>query len=230
MKPLVMFLPFALFSCADRPLIYTGTQFSIHASGVKNEVPEKLAVGYDRSEYVWLPRGGASSIQGAYDAEYRFPQSLAVSELLITGKAAAGEKTAPNEKDENRDSDLIVSTNTKANLGVEGLPTDGNAGFSFNFGYKRSVLALFPKQANDSANGELPSTYTDLTLHANSGISPLNNPRAIAEERQIKAGNQGARIVQTIATGAAAENLAIKDKGKLRERIAAGLDKKAASP
>lgn len=220
MKAAIIPLSLVLVSCAERPLIYTGSQFGVHASGLKNEIPEKLSVAYDRSEYVWLPKGGSSSVQGAYDAEYRYPAGIAVSELLVTGPAAAGE-TGDGKDDGNKKSDLIVSTNTKTNLGLEGMPSDGNS-FSLNFGFKRSVLALFPKQAQ--AEGDLPSTYTDMSLHANGFLRKLTNPLAIAESRQIAGDAFGARIVQTVATGRAAENLTQGETGtKLRARIATGL-------
>ncbi len=223
MKAAALFLiSCVLLSCAQRPLIYTGSQLGIHASGLKNEIPEKLSVGYDRAEYAWLPKGGSSSVQGSYDAEYRYPAGIAVSELLITGPAASGETPEISEQDGNKDSDLIVSTNTKTNLGLEAMPSDGNS-FSLNFGFKRSVLALFPLQRKDNPTGELPSTYTDLSLHANGFSKKLGNPQAIAESRQMTGDTSGARIVQTIATGAAAENLTKKDADKLRSRIAAGL-------
>ncbi len=226
MKAALIPIFFALLSCADRPLVYTGSQLGVHASGLKNSVPEKLSVGYDRNEYAWLPKGGSSSVQGSYDTEYRYPASIAISESLITGKAAAGEISEHQVEDGNRESeesDLIVSTNTKTNLGIEGAPTDGSS-FSFNFGFKRSVLALFPRQKDPTSNGELPSSYTDISVHANGALGKLNNPQAIAESRQMTGDFSGARIVQTIATGKAAENLTHGEEGEnLRSRIAAGL-------
>lgn len=220
MKAIFLIFPCILLSCAQRPLIYTGSQLGIHASGLKNEIPEKLSVAYDRTEFAWLPKGGSSSVQGTYDAEYRYPAGIAVSELLITGPAAAGETSDPALTGD-KNSDLIVSTNTKTNLGIEAMPSDGNS-FSLNFGFKRSVLALFPKQ-ND-ASGDLPSTYTDLSLHANGFGRKLNKPQAIADSRQMTGDGSGARIVQTIATGRAAENLAQSETGdKIRDRISAGL-------
>lgn len=223
MKAALLPLPLVLLSCAQRPLIYTGTQVGIHASGLKNEIPEKLSVGYDRTEYAWLPKGGSSSIQGTYDAEYRYPAGIAVSELLITGPAASGEDQGSTAQDGNKDSDLIASTNTKTNLGLEAMPSDGNS-FSLNFGFKRSALALFPKQGKDNRDGELPSTYTDLSLHANGLSKKLDNPQSIAGSRQMTGDGSGARIVQTIATGEAAEHLTKGETGtSLRNRIAAGL-------
>ncbi len=228
MKLATFLLPLIFISCADRPLIYTGSQLGVHASGLKNSIPEKLSLGYERNEYAWLPKGGASSVQGSYDAEYRYPSSIAVSELLITGPAASGEKAELTNQGANKKSNLIVSTNTKTNFGIEGAPTDGSS-FSFNFGFKRSVLALFPRQ-NDPPNstdknipGELPSTYTDVSVHANGIASNLKNPQSIATSRQMKGEASGARIVQTIATGEAAENLAKADADQLRARVAAGL-------
>lgn len=221
MKAILLIFPCLILSCAQRPLIYTGSQLGIHASGLKNEIPEKLSVAYDRTEYVWLPKGGSSSVQGSYDAEYRYPAGIAVSELLITGPAAAGGVSDPAIDGENKKSDLIVSTNTKTNLGIEAMPSDGNS-FSLNFGFKRSVLALFPRQ--NGMREDLPSTYTDLSLHANGFGRKLNNPQAIADSRQMTGDGSGARIVQTIATGRAAENLTLSETGdKIRDRIAAGL-------
>ncbi len=221
MKIASLLLPLTVVSCAHRPLIYTGTQLGVHASGLKNNVPEKLSFGYDRNEFAWLPKGGASSIQGSYDAEYRYPAGIAVSELLITGPAAAGEKGEDQDK-ENKKSDFIISTNTKTNLGLEGPATDGTS-FAMNFGFKRSVLALFPEQKDPNLNTDLPSSYTDVSVHANGMGQNLNNPQSIAASRQMKGDATGARIVQTIATGEAAENLATSDADELRVRIAAGL-------
>jgi hypothetical protein len=216
MKYSLLPISLLLFSCADRPLIYTGSQFAVHASGLKNEIPEKLSVGYDRTEYAWLPKGRSSSVQGSYDAEYRYNGGIAVSDQLITGPAAGGDSTEETYKN----SDLIVSTNTKTNLGIEAVPSDGK-GPSFNFGFKRSVLALFPKQTESN---DLPSTYTDMTLHANGWAKNLVSPKGIATSRHIVGDAPGARIVQTIATGVAAENLSAGAEGvNLRKRMAAGL-------
>lgn len=261
MKPIrLMYLAPAawLASCTDRPLIYTGSNFGVHAAGMKSEIPEKLNVGYERSEYAWMPRGGASSVRGSYDAEYRYPANIAVSEKLITGPAA---RQNPMEQDENEEergkaSDLVLSTNTRVNLGIEGAPSDG-PGFSFNFGFKRAVLALFPSNSKQSAannntadaapfmgdegapyagmpssnteDGELASTYTDLSIHA-AGFGKFVNPLGIARQRQLTGSAGGARTVQTIATGRAAKLVAKKELEAQQARRAEQLSRDVAPP
>ena len=173
-----LFLPVALLaSCAERPLIYTGSHFGVQASGLKSQIPEKVSLGYERSEFAWLPRGGASSVRGSYDTEYRFPSSVAISEKLITGLAAnanpanhSDDSHNNNEENRGKDSDLILSTNTRMNLGLEGAPSDGPS-FSFNFGFKRAVLALFPKA---------DPVKKEPTVVNNNGITNFMNPEDAA--------------------------------------------------
>lgn len=247
-----------LASCTDRPFIYTGSNFGVHAAGMRSEVPEKLNVGYERSEYAWLPRGGSSSLRGSYDAEYRYPANIAISEKLITGPAA---RRNPMEEDANEEgrgkaSDLVLSTNTRVNLGIEGSPSDG-PGFSFNFGFKRAVLALFPSPGNGAVNGqtsdaarfmgpegepyqdeppadttgdgELASTYTDFSIHA-AGFGKFVNPRGIAADRQLRGNSGGARTVQTIATGRAAKLVAAKELTDQQKRRSEQLKAKVETP
>jgi hypothetical protein len=232
-----------LSSCLNRPVIYTGTQLGVHAHGVKEGVPQKASIGYDRSEFAWLPRGRHSSVKGAFDAEFRGFSGLAISDLLATGAAAGGDPDAginvePNES-------LVVSTTTKFNLGLEAGTTDG-ASPSLNAGLKRSVFAIFPsaKRANptpgnvdilagdpSSTKEDLPSTYTDLSVHASGLTAKVKEPKGIDLERRLSS-DTGVRTVQTVATGEAATRLGqTGNKGeagrKLNKIVRAGLGIKA---
>jgi len=214
-------LPFGLLiSCADRPILLTSSQFAVHATGLKSEVPEKVTVGFDRSEFGWFPHGEHTSVLGNYDTEYRYPGAIAISELLVTGNAAACDDRLGSPTDDTPvldQSPLIVSTNTRTNLGAELGGSDGSA-FSFNFGFKRAVLALFPRQPPTSSE-ELPSTYSDIAVHTGLGAArSIAEPRSIGKERRLTTPS-GARITQTIATGSAAEKLAASRKDYIANTV-----------
>lgn len=217
----LLLVPVLLVSgCLNRPVIYTGTQFGAHVQGIKNSVPEKLTVAYDRSEYAWLPRGAESSVKAGFDAEYRGLAGLAISDVLATGAAAGGSQ----EDVETEPQSLVVSTTTKFNLGLDaGGGTDGAAP-SANAGLKRSVFALFPATRGAS---DLPSAYADMSIHASGLTEKIAAPKGIDPARHLKAEN-GVRVVQTIATGRAATLLGNKgasadDASLLDKRLRAGI-------
>jgi hypothetical protein len=230
-------------SCLQRPVIYTGSQLGVHAQGVKEGIPQKATLGYDRIEFAWLPRGKHSSIKAAFDAEYRGFHGLAVSDLLATGAAAGGSPGAEVASEPNQS--LVVSTTTKFNMGLEAGTTDGNAP-SLNAGLKRSVFAVFPEAKRSASSPvvvnplsnypsseqqDLPSTYTDLSVHASGLAAKIPAPKGIDEKRRLSS-ETGVRIVQTVATGEAATRLGqTGNKGeagkKLNKIIRAGLGLKA---
>ncbi len=218
-NPLILLLIAGLLpSCLQRPVIYTGSQLGVHAQGVKEGVPQKASFGYERTEFAWLPRGKHSSVKAAFDAEYRGFNGLAVSDLLATGAAAGG---VPNPEDNSEpNQSLVVSTTTKFNMGLEAGTTDGIAP-SLNAGLKRSVFAVFPEAKRtpsspvvvnplsnypSSQQKDLPSTYTDLSVHASGLTAKIPAPKGIDEKRRLSS-DTGVRIVQTIATGEAATRL-----------------------
>jgi hypothetical protein len=224
MKPhaaLLLTIALLVSGCLNRPVVYTGTQFGAHVQGVKNSVPEKLTVAYDRSEYAWLPRGAESSVKAGFDAEYRGLAGVAISDLLATGAAAGG---SPDAVVETEPQSLVVSTTTKFNLGIDaGGGTDGAAP-SANVGLKRSVFALFPATKGAS---DLTPAYADLSIHASGLTEKIAAPKGIDPARHLKADN-GVRVVQTVATGTAATLLGNKgasadDASPLDKRLRAGM-------
>jgi hypothetical protein len=233
MKSLSTLLLLSLLnSCADRPIVYVGTQLGLHAQGVKDGYPNKVSVGYDRQELAWLPDANRSDLVGGFDGEVSGINGIAVAEVLATGEAAAGE---PSEADVASDvsspakyapftKTLIVSTTTKFNLGIEAASSDG-ASPSLNAGLKRSVLALFP--ALDGNSGEnIPSTYSDITVHASGFRGAHENPKGIPNEKRRLTTGKGVRVVQTIATGKAATLVCEKEGKQLIEGVIGEIGKK----
>jgi hypothetical protein len=189
-----------LVSCTDRALIYTGTQAALNVQGIKNNVPEKVSIGYDRNEFGWFPNGANSSARGSFDAEFSPTSGLAISDSLTTGEAAGGDPV--DEKDVSRQC-MLVTSSSKFNLGIEAGNPDGVAP-TFNAGFKRSIFALFPK-----TKGELPSTHTAMSVHASGLTGKIDKPKGLSAQQHLQSEN-GVRVVQSIATGDAAVNLVNK--------------------
>lgn len=197
MKATIPLFAILLASCTDRSLIYTGTQTGLHVQGVKNNVPEKISIGYDRNEFGWFPNGGNSSARGAFDAEFSPASGLAISDSLSTGEAAGG--TSSSEEEIAKQC-LIVTSSSKFNLGIEAGNPDGVAP-SFNAGFKRSIFALFPH-----TKGELPSAHTAMSVHASGLATKIAAPNGLDPNQRLQSAT-GVRVVQSIATGQAAVNL-----------------------
>lgn len=200
MKASLLLPFFMLVSCTDRSLIYTGTQGGLHVQGIKNNVPEKVSIGYDRNEFGWFPNGANTSAQGSFDAEFSPTSGLAIADSLTTGGAAGGELVSEEEIAKQC---MLVTSSSKFNFGIEAGNPDGVAP-SFNAGFKRSIFVLFPRTQK-----ELPSTHTALSVHASGLTGKIDKPKGLSTQQHLKSGN-GVRVVQSIATGQAAVNLVNK--------------------
>lgn len=217
-------LMLGLTQCAQqRPFVATSSQVAAHASGLTQGIPNKLKLGYGRREVVHLPEGlnNGDGVAGSLDAEYRSFGGAAISETLSTGEAAkllvakeGQPKESKKKKFQSGCGERFVSTNTRFNLGLEGIGVDG-AGPSVNFGFRRSILALFAP-VNKKCDPALPSTYADVSIHVGRTIPgiPQVDPRGIARERRLSKVVSGARIVQHVATGKAAEYLAASNEAR----------------
>lgn len=228
MAPLVCLSALLLCQCTTRPLVATSTQFGANVSGSTSTVVNKATIGYSRSELAYLPNGTGqkSGVVGAFDAEARWFKGNALSETLITGKAAVGNTSADDglydqftgksnepEVSENK----IVSTNTRSNFGIEAAGSDG-AGPSMNFGFRRAVVAIFgsPRAKKDDPDSVkvLPSTYADVSIHAAGLTGSQFTPKGISAGRHLDDGATGSRTVQRIASGRAAALLTDRDETK----------------
>ncbi len=197
---LLLFPLVLLTSCTDRSLIYTGTQGGIHVQGIKNNVPEKVSIGYDRNEFGWFPNGANTSARGSFDAEFSPTSGLAIADSLTTGEAAGGGIVSEEEISKQC---MLVTSSSKFNLGIEVGNPDGVAP-SFNAGFKRSIFALFPR-----THKELPSTHTAMSVHASGLAGKIDKPKGLSTQQHLNSGS-GVRVVQSIATGQAAVNLVNK--------------------
>lgn len=202
-------LSIVLPSCADRPLVYVGSQLGAHAQGINDGYPSKLSLGYDRTELTHLPNAPNQPVMGGFDGEIAGLKGIAISEILATGDAASG-NSIPTQDCGHQDNtkpfshSMVVSTNSKFNLGMEMASTDG-ASPSLNAGFKRSVLAIFP-----ACNQAMPSVYADISVHSSGLRGKIDTPNGIPNgERRLTPAN-GTRVVQTLAIGPAAVELGKK--------------------
>jgi len=191
------FLPlFLVASCADRPVVYTGTQLGAHVQGIKENVPQKVSLGYDRTELAWIPNGNAATVKGLFDGEFHPLAGAAIRDELATGDAASNKATNGNWEPQS----MLVSTSSNVNLGINASQADG-ASPSFNFGFKRSALSLFPK-----SNSDLPPTRSAFSVHSSGLTSKIEKPQSLTEKQWLQSPN-GIRITQAIATGKAAQKV-----------------------
>lgn len=234
-------------SCANRPVVVTSSQVGAHVSGTSTTAPNKSTFGYARSEWVHLPKGVShGGIVGSLDTEFRNFSGAAITETLITGDAASAIMSdntppqplvaqdgisspmdlisIPQKKIQGLPNSKVISTNTRANLGIEAGGSDG-AGPSFNFGFRRAVAAIFAPPKETKKDGVvtdvLPSTYADISIHAGGINGNTIQAKAIPGARRIDDGAIGSRTVQRIATGRAAALLANQPETKsfIRKQI-----------
>ena len=239
---IVTCLLLALCGCAGRNVVFaTNTVLGVDVSGTISQQPDHVSIAYDRQEVVYVPKRkigqaqpiSAPSTSGRLDAEVSFWEGVAVAELFATGRAAEQLATA-RMADPSRAAattqvpPMLVLTRSKVGLIVD-MPKEELLSPSMTFGYKRQNLAAVPVQ------GDLvPAVYADISVHSKGflGINGMT-PSGIPAERRISSGagadGGGMRIVQTIATGAAAESVAGSNREVILKRIFDGSEPLVAS-
>lgn len=196
--------------CRSNRLVFaTQTSIGMDVSGT-SEMPNHVSFSFDRYEAAIVPRktnGEAHSVFGGMDADMRWFGPHTIKQTFATGDAAkiatmAETTPLPATKAPNDTSALIFYTGTTYGLnlsaGEQAMPPN------LLLGYRRTEAAVIPVP---DPGQEVRSVYADIVIdsskssdHASTNFSKLG----------------GVRIVQSFATGAAANALAqtraVRDK------------------
>lgn len=210
-----------LAGCTSNRLVFvTQSSIGMDVSGTA-QMPNHVSFSFDRYEAAIVPRkadGEAHSVYGGMDADMRWIGPHAIRQTFATGEAAKIATQAGSQKladTTNQDiAPLIFLTATTYGLnlsvGEQSMPPN------LLVGYRRTEAAVIP--VPDPAQ-EVRSVYADVHINTTGSTNPVTtNASSLG----------GVRIVQSFATGAAANALARTKSVQSKLSNAASLDPRVA--
>ncbi|MBI5938694.1 MAG: hypothetical protein HY850_12720 [Betaproteobacteria bacterium] len=245
MKPSALYLLAAplVFTagCATESLFFS-TKSSIGIDVSATNGAPRANIGYDRTEVAIVPAkadGDAHSVLGGIDADLSLNQ-VRIKQLFATGEAAklAADKpgktvqasgTPAEKKPAPRKFGQPIVFATDASLSLINVQIDNNGlpGFGSML-YRRSEATLIPVKPGQE---EVASVYADISIDTSSKDENRPDSGESWIEREVgqhptRFSGFGVRIVQSFATGEAAEKLVKADE--IREKLTKAAKSKAA--
>lgn len=178
--------PLLLASCSNDAILTTSTSVGVSVDGdVTEAVPDHASLGFRRRELVYNGKSKNSNHQSMLaklDSTTTWLQGIAIREQSATGSAAeyiAGRQPDTVKNDPNStpgspspspistasftsSKPLTYLSDTTLGFKTNLIPGEGNDTANMVLGYKRK----FVTRTAPNSEGTLPSTYSDVTIHA----------------------------------------------------------------
>lgn len=212
----IIFITLNLISCAspDRVVFVTSTEIGVGADAKTGNVN----IGYDRNEMIVGPAypdtGASPPVYGRIESNLEVFEPE-IKQLYATGNAAhiaTGSSTtgtigtAPAMTGKRK----LMFFGTSTNVGFK-MHFTSNAPDSINLGYKRRELSVIPLQDKDPTTNK-PDKYASVIA----GIGMTTSSTNLS--------GSGIKLSQFIATGSAAENVAMQSKNIFTKESSDALD------
>lgn len=226
---LILSVPVMLTTGCTKKLVFsTNSTIGLNVSGTA-EVPSKVAFSYDRQEAAIVPKkhdDTAHSVYGGLDTDVSWRNGTIIKQTFATGDAAiyatggapaGGAPAATEDSNELRNHPLVFITGTS--FGLDLSAGEGQVKPDLLLGFKRAEGAYIPVPNNKK---EVRSVYADILINTKDPDQESGSPaKSITDHFPTDA--NGIRIKQSIATGAAAINLAKSEDVQSKLDKASGL-------